>query len=51
VRTFTIHVFPALRPVLVLGVNSFYKENWLPIKRKHEEIGPIMRIYLPELKK
>ena len=27
------------------------EENWLPIDRKDEEIGPIMRIYVPDLEK
>jgi len=27
------------------------KENWLPINRKNEDIGAIMRIYVPDLEK
>lgn len=27
------------------------EENWLPINRKDEDIGAIMRIYVPDLKK
>jgi len=27
------------------------EENWLPIERKDEEIGPIMRIYVPDMEK
>ncbi|VGO16650.1 hypothetical protein PDESU_05241 [Pontiella desulfatans] len=27
------------------------EENWLPINRKDEDIGPIMRVYVPDLKK
>ena len=27
------------------------EENWLPINRKDEEIGPIMRLYVPDLEK
>ncbi len=27
------------------------EENWLPIQRKDEEIGPIMRIYVPDMEK
>jgi len=26
-------------------------ENWLPINRKDEDIGAIMRIYVPDLEK
>ena len=27
------------------------EENWLPIERKDEDIGPILRIYVPDLEK
>ena len=27
------------------------EENWLPINRKNEDIGAIMRIYVPDLEK
>ena len=27
------------------------EENWLPIERKDEGIGPILRIYVPDLEK
>jgi len=27
------------------------KENWLPINRKNEDIGAIMRIYVPDIEK
>lgn len=27
------------------------EENWLPVRRKNEEVGPIMRIYFPDMEK
>jgi len=27
------------------------EENWLPVNRKHEDVGAIMRIYVPDLEK
>lgn len=36
---------------LVRPTRGVPEENWLPISRKDEDIGAIMRIYVPDLEK